>query len=297
MNDLHEWPGDSTTVERWMRDSLRPDPSEFEIRGIDDVRISSTVDGDDLERLVVDGTGVALRLRVPKHDSAPGASARPAASAPPATPEIVERRRGTARTVRMLARPVEIEGIPLTIDVQLDDAPIEWQVSASPVVARRPESRYAIVLADDGEGMRGSFLASMAADDLTPLLTAILRPALKAGGARLRHLAVTAAQDGTDGIRIDAAAGVRWRLIGASARGRARIGVEPDGVVTVRDLRVGSRNPFVALALRAARKTIRAEIGRRHNLNESLTADGMRLRLHDLRVTVGDEIRVSARLG
>lgn len=34
----------------------------------------------------------------------------------------------------------------------------------------------------------------------------------------------------------------------------------------------------------------------RSTMNESLTADGMRLRLHDLRVTVGDEIRVSARL-
>ncbi|MFK0403166.1 hypothetical protein ACIQTT_12600 [Microbacterium sp. NPDC090225] len=287
----HEWPGDSATVEQWMRESLRPDPSEFELRGIDDVRISSTVDGDHLERLIVDGTGVALRLRVPKHDSAPTASASPVA------PDVVERRRGTARTVRMLARPVEIEGIPLTIDVQLDDAPIEWQVFASPVVAGRPESLYGIVLADDGAGMRGSFLASMTADDLTPLLTSLLRPALKAAGMRLRHLSVTGAQDGTDGIRIDGAAAVRWRLIGASARGSARIGIEPDGVVTVRDLRVGSTNPFVALALRAARKNIRAEIGRRHDLNASLAADGVALRVHDLRVTVDDEIRISARVG
>lgn len=286
----HDWPGDSLTVTRWVGASLRPDPSEFEIHGIDDVRISCTVDGHDLDRLVVDASGVALDLGAPRPDRTP------TASAPPTAPEIVERRRGTARTVRMLARPVEIAGIPLTVDARLDDAPIEWQVYASAAAEARPESRYGVVLADGGDGMRGSFLASMAAADLTPLLTAILRPALKAEGARLRHLTVTAAQDDTDGIRVDAVAAVRWRFIAASARGSARIGIEPDGVLTVRDLRVGSRNPFIALALRAARKTIRAEIGRRHDLNESLAADGVRPRLHDLRVTVDDEIRVSARL-
>jgi hypothetical protein len=287
----HDWPGDSLTVKRWARASLRPDPSEFEIRGIDDVRISATVDGDDLDQLVVDASGIALDLGAPRHDRTP------TASLPPVAPEIVERRRGAARTVRMLARPVEIEGIPLAIDAQIDDAPIEWQVYASPVAEGRPESRYGLTLAEGGAGMHGSFLASMRTSDLAPLLTALLRPAFQASGARLRRLTVTAAQDGADGIRVDGAAGVRWRLLSASARGSARIGVDPDGVLTVRDLRVGSRNPFIALALRAARKTIRAEIGRRHDLNASLAVDGVTVRLHDVRVTVADEIRISARIG
>lgn len=287
----HDWPGDSHTVTRWARASLRPDPSEFEIRGIDDVLITSTVDGDDLDQLVVDASGVALDLGAPRPDRSP------TASAPPAAPEIVERRRGTARTVRMLARPVTIEGIPLTVDAQLDDAPIEWQVYASPVAEGRTESRYGLTLTEGGAGMRGSFLASMRTSDLTPLLTAILHPAFQAAGARLRRLRATASQDGADGIRVDGSAAVRWRFIAASAKGTARIGIDPDGVLTVRDLRVGSRNPFIALALRAARKTIRAEIGRRHDLNASLAIDGVTVRLHDLRVTVGDEIRISARIG
>lgn len=287
----HDWPGDSPTVTRWARASLRPDPSEFEIRGIDDVRISSTVVGDDLDQLLVDASGVALDLRVRRHDRTS------TASVPPSDPVIVERRRGTARSVRILARPVEIEGIPLTVDAQLDDAPIEWQVYAAPVTEGRPESRYGLTLADGGAGMRGSFLASMRASDLTPLLTAILRPAFQAARARLRRLTVTAAQDGADGIRVEGAASVRWRVISASARGSARIGIEPDGVLTVRDLRVGSRNPFIALALRAARTTIRAEVGRRHDLNASLAVDGVTVRLHDVRATVGEEIRISARVG
>lgn len=287
----HDWPGDSATVTRWARASLRPDPSEFDLRGIDDVHISSTVVGDDLDQLVVDASGVALGFSVPRNDRTP------TASAPPAAPEIVERRRGTVRTVRMLARPVEIDGVPLTIDAQLDEAPIEWQVYASPVTEGRPGTRYGLALADGGSGMRGSFLATMLTADLAPLLTAIVRPAFEAAGARLRRLRITVAQDGADGIRFDGAAGVRWRFISASARGSARLGIDPDGAVTVRDLRVGSRNPFIALALRAARRTIHAEIGRRHDLNAMLAADGVAARLHDMRVTVGDEIRISARIG
>ncbi|PRB12055.1 hypothetical protein [Microbacterium sp. MYb62] len=296
-----EWPGDAATVTRWMRASLRPDESEIEVRGLDDVRVSCELDGDDLEHLTLDASAVGLRVRAPKQgasvpsSSVPSASV-PSASVPSPTPAVLRRRTGTARRIRLTAQPVRVEGIPLVVDAQVHDAPIEWLVHAAPAVAGRPESRFGIEIAGDGAGMRGSFLASLAASDLTPLLTAVLRPALRAGGVRLRRLTVTVAPDGADGIRVDGAASVRWRVVPASARAMARIGVHPDGIVTVRDVQVSSGNPLIALALRTARKTIRAEIGRTHDLNESLGIGDSGPRLHDVRITVDDEITIAARL-
>ncbi|MFK3677713.1 hypothetical protein ACI2IP_08275 [Microbacterium sp. NPDC090218] len=291
MTTPQQWPGDAAAVTRWVRASLVPDASEFEVRGLDDVRVSCEMDGDDLTHLTLDASGVGLRLRVPKHDpSSP-------VSVPAPAPPVVSRRRGIARTIRLIARPVRLERIPLVVDAQVHDAPIEWLEHAAPVVADRPESRFGIEIAGDGAGMRGSFLASLAASDLTPLLTAVLRPALAAGGVRLRRLRVSVAPDGPDGFRIDGAGSVRWRIVPASARATARIGVHPDGIVTVRDVTVRSGNPLVSVALRAARKSIRGEIGRTHDLNEVLGTEVSAVRLHDVRVTVDDDITIAARLG
>lgn len=338
MTPSEQWPGDSATVTRWVRASLRPVESDLEIRGLDDVRVSAEVRGHDLDNLTIDASGVKLRLRAPKRTDSSSATATappPApAGAPPLdspasevplpeipTPEVVSRTTGIARTLRLRASPVRVQGIPVTVEAQLHDAPIEWQTYAEPVTAGRPESRYGIDIAGDGygDGTKGSFRASMRSGDLTRLLTAVLRPTLKAGGVRLRRITATVVPDSgatgtsgaedavpenatvadgpTDGIRIEVKAGIRWRLIGASARGVARIGVHPDGVITVRDLQVGSFNPFVALALRAARKTIRAQIGRTYDLNEMAGADGSGPRVHDVRVTAGDDLTLAARLG
>lgn len=293
MTTPREWPGDAPTVTRWVRAALRPDESEFEVRGLEDVRVSCAMDGDDLEHLTLDASGVSLRLRVAKHDTAPSAPA----AVPVSAPGVLSRRTGTARTIRLIARPVRVERIPVVIDAQLHGAPIEWLVHAAPLVVGRPESRFGIEIAGDGAGMRGSFLASLATSDLAPLLTAVLRPALKAGGVRLRRLSASIVQDGVDGIRIDGAASLRWRFVPASARARARIGVASDGTLTVRDIRVSSGNLLVSLALRAARRSIRAEIGRSHDLNEALGLGGSATRLHDVRITVDHDITVTAHIG
>ncbi|QNA93807.1 MULTISPECIES: hypothetical protein [unclassified Microbacterium] len=293
MTPAQEWPGDAATVTRWVRASLRPEEAELEVRGLADVRVSCEVAGDDLEHLTLDASDVELRVRAPKNGTASSA----AATTPSETPAVVHRRRGTARTLRVTARPVRIEGVPLTIDAQVHDTPVEWLVYAEPAVAGRPESRFGIEVVEEGAGMRGSLLASLGAADLTPLLTRVLRPAVQAGGMRLRRVRAHVAQDGADGIRVDVAAGVRWRVLPASARATVRVGLRPDGVITVRDIRVSSGNPVIALALRAARKPIRAEIGRSHDLNEILGLGSSAPRLHDVRVTIDDDITITARLG
>ncbi|MBO0980859.1 hypothetical protein [Microbacterium sp. SD291] len=282
------WPGDSETLIRWIRVSLQPSDAET-VRGLDDVRITADVSGADVENLLIDATGVDLSLH-PEREL-------PAVTPPPAEPEVVQRTRGNLRTARITAEPMRIEGISLRFDLRLHDAAVDWLLHAEPVDPAHPETIHGMDLANDGAGMHGSVTASLRSDDLAPLLTAVIRPLLESGGIHLRSLDATVVQDGADGIRIEGAAGIRWRLLGASARGSARIGVSSDGVVAVRDLELGSRNPLVAFALRMIRRQVRAQIGKTIDLNEDLPLDGDGPRLTDVRVTARDDLSVSARLG
>lgn len=284
--DLH-WPGDGDTVIRWIRAGLQPTDAEL-VRGLERVRISADVSGATLELLSIDASGVELGL-LPVNDAASGSTAAPGA------PEVVQRRPGAIRTVRLIADPVRIEGIAVSIDAQIQDIPVEWLVYAGPSIPDQPETIHGIDLADDGAGMRGAFTISLRSEDLSPLITSLVRPLLAGNGIHLSRLKAKVTQDGADGIRLDAAAGVRWRLLGASARGTAHVHVSPDGIITLRDLKVGSRNPLVMLALRAVRQSVREQIGKSVDLNEDITSAGGP-RLTDLRVVAGDDLTVSARL-
>ena len=289
MSARRNWPGDADTVVRWVRESLRPDDAAM-VRGLEDVRIAAKVSGTDLESLFIDASGVELSL-------APTPTMSATASVPVAVeePPVAQRSTGVLRSVRVTAAPVRIEQIPVSIDVQIYDAPVQWLVYERPVITDRPESIHGLELAEDGTGMRGALTASLRAADLTPLLTAVVRPMLNTTGIRLRRLSVEVVQDGAEGIRIEGRAGIRWRMLGASATGVARVGVSPGGIVTLRDLRIGSRNPLVAIALRAARRSVREQVGRSFDLNGEFTSTGGP-RLSDVRVVAAKGLTVSARL-
>lgn len=283
------WPEDADAVIRRIREELAAAGEHLD--GLGAVRISADLRGDDLEQLTIDATGVELRLRPqPAAGSQTGMDA-----AAPTTGEIRSRRAGTARQVRLIAAPVRVDGIPLAIDVELVDAPIDWLEYARPTDPRRSETVVGVEIRDDGAGMRGTLSASMRAADVGPLIERLAHAALAAEGVDVRSVRVVLHQDGADSIRIDARARARWKLLRASARAKARLRISPDAVVTVEYLEVGSRNPVVALALRAARKTVRAQIGRSIDLNSESPSSA--LRLHGLRVTVGRDVSVEARLG
>lgn len=284
--DLH-WPGDAETVIRWVRAALQPTDAEL-VRGLENVRISADVSGSTLESLSIDASGVGLTLL-------PAPDALTAETAAPPEPDVVQRRPGVLRNLRLTADPVRVEGIAVSIDAQISDVPVEWLVYAVPTAPDQPETIHGIDLADGGAGIRGSFTASLHAEDLAPLLSSLVRPALHGYGIRLSRLKATVTQDGADGVRIEAGAGIRWRLLAASARGSARVHVSPDGIVTLRDLTIGSRNPFVSLALRAVRRSVQDQIGKSFDLNDDLSVAGGP-RLTDVRVVAGDDLTVSARL-
>jgi hypothetical protein len=298
--DTLAWPDSSETVIEWARASLRPDDG-VEIVGLDDIEVSATLVGADLEHLTLDATGVSLRIHSAGKNQTHAASRSPSqlnsSLQPNPVPAVATRRRGTAHFIRFNAAPVRVEGFPVAVDVQLSDAPIEWLSYQHPVMPGRPESAYLLDLADDGAGMQGSAVASVRTDDIGPLLSSILQPALREAGVRLRRLNLRVAQDGEDGIRIEGSAAIRWRLLTASARGAARLSVSRDGLLIVHELSVGSRNPIVAVALGAVRKVIRSQVGRSHDLNALIAGDDTAPRLHDVRVIVDEDINVSARIG
>lgn len=294
------WPGDSATVVRWVRSALRraaQDSGEIALKGIEDIEVSAALTGYDLEHLTLNATGTKLTLgwNAPPMPTDPVTNAPVAEDAP--EPEIVTREPGIVKNFRFSARPMRIERSPLNIDVQAFDVPIQWLTAAEPAVPGVPESIHSLVPGDDQSGMRGTFHVSIATKDLVPLITSVARPMLREGGIHLGRLRLEIARDGADGIRVTAYAGVRWKLLMASARAEARIEVTKDAVIAVRDLRLGSRNPLVKFALLFARTHVRAVVGQQIDLNETIAEDGMNLRLHDVRIGTGEHLSVEGRLG
>ncbi|MFK4762990.1 hypothetical protein ACI3KS_18845 [Microbacterium sp. ZW T5_45] len=277
------WPQDADAVVRWIRSELTTDA---EFSGLDDIRISADIGGDDLSLLTMDATGAHL-------------TTLPSASSKPSTPEaeVRSRRAGIAREIRVIAAPVHIAEVPLTIDAEVRDAPIDWVEYERSADAALADDRNGIRLRDGGRGMSGSLTFSMRTADVEPLIERVMRTALETGDARVRRLRVGIHQDGADGARIIGSAAVRYKLLFASVRGEACVRVTRDGVLTIEDLRASSRNPLVALALRVARRSIRDQIGRRIDLNEEFGLAASGPRLHDVRVRIDRDLHVEARLG
>lgn len=284
------WPGDSATVENWVRAVLRHSASvdEIAVQGLDGVRVTADLDGLDLRELTVDATRADLRI-TPNRDAAPGARPGDAVQ-----PDELAREVGIARTVRFTALPMRIQKTPVTIDIRVEDLPLAWITYAEPTEPGLPESRYALAPDDERDGLRGTFRFAIAADDIGPLVTMVMRPLLREGGVRLGRVRI--AVDGAgDDIRISASAGLRWKLLFASARAEATVSVTHDGVVTVKALTLGSHNPAVKVALLFARRHVREVVGRTFDAGEMFNDEGSGIRLHDIRVGTGHELSVAGR--
>ncbi|HWK76912.1 hypothetical protein [Microbacterium sp.] len=296
------WPGDSATVVRWLRATLHAevaDSREARINGLDDVKIAADLSGKDLQHLTLDATRVRLQF---DWRASPDLAARNEA-ARHHDPQPVSEEPGTIQELRIRATPIRIEGTDVNIDVQAFDVPILWQIFAAPTDPRHPESINGLSAPDDLSSARGSFSASVRTQDLVPLLTSVLRPALAEVGIRLGRVKLDVTGDGSDGIHVTAYAGGRWKLLLASAHADAKVRVTRDAVITVNELTLGSRNPLVALALRFTRKHVREVVGKPYDLNRAIEG-GARgdeqgatsARIYDLRVATGEDFSVSGRV-
>ncbi len=290
------WPGDSATVVNRVRSALKQVSADGEVSvdGLERVKVSAELVGTDLNHLTLDATNVKLHFTVADHSAA---TPQPSGGSEPEAPEPALRQSGIAKDFRFVARPMHIQRTPVTVDVRLFDTPILWLTFAEPADTAVPDSVHALTPDEDLESVRGTFHASIRTRDIAPLITSVARPLLEEGGLRLGRVRLTAAGDGGDGIRISASAGVRWKLLMASARADAQVVITPDAVITIRDFTVGSRNPLIKFALLFVRKQVRAIVGRSIDLNESMADGGTNLRVHDVRVSADDQLSVEGRIG
>ncbi|WP_440719948.1 hypothetical protein [Microbacterium sp. 22242] len=288
---LSSWPGDASTVERWLRAMLSAGDG-FRMDGSDRIRIDVALDGDDIETLDLIATRVNLRPELVDESSSPGDGA-----ARPSKPAEIERRPAVLRHGRLSADPVRVHRIPIRIDATLDRLPIAWVRYERPLDPHRPETAFTIDASDPARDTVGSLSATMRTSDVGPLLLTMMRPAVAAQGLRLHRLDIAASQDAEGRILIDLRGSARWKLLAARVRAGITVRVAPDAVVTVERLHVSSRNILVAVLLRFARAELRDAEGRSYDLNGDLAKDAALPRLRDVRVTAGEEISVSARLG
>lgn len=289
------WPADTAAVVRWVRSALRrasQESGEIALTGLEDVEITAALTGYDLEHLTLDATGTKITIDL-QSPPVPATARTTEAS----EPEIIARERGTAKSFRVTARPVRIERSPLHVDVQAFDVPILWLTAAEPADPAVPESIHALVPDDDQGRLSGTFRVAIATKDLAPLIASTARPMLREGGVRLGRLRLDVRGSGAAGLRIDAYAGLRWKLLMVSVRAEARIEVSRDAVITIRDLALGSRNLLVKVALLFARKHVRRVIGRTIDLNQAIAEDGTSIRVHDLRVDAGEQLSIEGRFG
>lgn len=285
------WPGDAATVERWLREELRANVvsgSELQLDGVDDIRITAQLDGTDLEHLLIDATGVNLTVQMQDDAQLAAADALPAA-----VPEIISRTPGMLRTGRLIADPVMVQGFPVHVDATVSDAPVDWAEYADDREQGRPASRFGIEESPGPATSSGSFSVRIQAADIAPLLVAIARPMLATAGVRLRRLECTITVGQRQVVTVHALASARWKIFGVSARATASVQISPDAVVTVKRVRLSSSNPLVAIALFAVRSQVRASEGQRFDLNAE--AGPVSPRVHDLRVTAGDDVAIAGR--
>jgi len=282
------WPGDARTIEQWLRARMLAElasGTDARIDGLDRVRISVDATGTVIDHLLVDATGVKLTLH------ASGAAAP--APGGPAEPVVVARQDGMLRSARLVADPVKVQGLPVHLDVTLNELPFAWVTYDAEQTPGDPTSRNGVDEAETaGASPTGSFTASARVDDIGRMLNRILR-ARPAGSVRVRRIDVAIEDAGAARLQVRAAGTVRWKLLAARVRAEATVHITPDAVVTLERLRLTARNPLIALALRMLRSQTTEIEGQTHDLN----ADAGSIRIHDLRVTAGETLRVTGRIG
>lgn len=337
------WPGDAATVERRLRTELFAeiaDSPDLRITGVDDIRTTVDLDGTEIAHLLIDATGVKLKMKPGSREpgssegsgaptsggptsggpgaggpgsGAPGAggsrSGGPASGGPASDPEpepdaehepaVIERTPGVLRFARVTADPVTVQGYDIHIDATLQNVAFDWARYAEPLRPHQPETAFGIADPVEMSTPTGTFTARMRADELGPLIESAARPLLKESGMRLRRFETSVTADAEQNVMIDGIASVRWKIFYATLRAHAEVHVDPDAIITVKAVRLSSRNPLIALGLRMMREELRGAEGQRFDMNADMKAESTprALGVHDLRVRVTQSIEVSGRIG
>jgi hypothetical protein len=260
--------------------------------GLDQASVTAVLDGFDVASADVDLSGVVVSL-----DGAAGQAgqAGPASAGPLETgaakrwnPEIVRREPATLRRVRVDAHPLVAVDLPVDVTAELEGLRFDW-VEGS-------DGRVGVQPAEPTGAHPVSGHARIAVDKAGLVATArgLLTVVLLQQGITLTGLDVDLVSRGprAAALRVDAAI-KKGMFLSARVQATASVSIDADMVLAVRDVQLTSGNPLVAALLGTVKGRVEAATSRDIDL-ATLLPDGVRLA--DVRLDVGQELVVSARL-
>lgn len=185
------------------------------------------------------------------------------------------------------ANPIEIDGIPANLHVDLVDVPFFWVTDSDEKVWFGVEDKSAPELT-------GSFSAVMEKSALNKAAFKAAAFAAEQRGFKLVALDMDIEQSGTDFV-IKGEAKLRKSILQATAQATVVATYDPKTLtLIVKQIDIGSSNPAVGMVLRMAEDKIAAYRGKVIDLNKELTRTGQQLT--ELDITVGpSDVSVSGK--
>lgn len=247
-----------------------------ELTGVADatpVRVDAELDGADVVRLAIDGTGLRVRDL-------------PRATAAPSPAQVTGRTHAVIFALRVDAHPATLVGVPADIRVALADVPFAW-------VEGGDGSLAAELLEPSADApVTGDVRVSVARADLVEGIRTQATALAAAQGVTLTRLDVDLVSRGPRALSVVADARLRKGLLSAPARLQATAVLDDDLVLTLRDVEVSSSNPLLATMLSVARGRLDDVARRRVDLGAQLPPG---VRLSEVRLDVGETIVLTVR--
>ncbi|MDR7385768.1 hypothetical protein [Promicromonospora iranensis] len=248
--------------------------------GLERASIDAVLDGADIVSADIDLTGVVVAGGAPGQAGAAGSERW--------QPEVVRCEPGTLRRLRVDAHRLVAVDLPVDVTAELEGLRFDW-VEGS-------DGRVGVLPVEPSEAYPVSGHARVAVDKAGLVATArgLLSVLLQQQGITLTGLDVDLVSRGprAAALRVDAAI-KKGMFLSARVQATASVSVDENMVLAVRDVQLGSGNPLVAALLGTIKGRVEAATSRDIDLAEKLP-DGVRLA--DVRLDVGQELVVSARL-
>jgi hypothetical protein len=271
-------PADGADLAARIRSSLA-DELGGRADGLDRASISTVLDGASVASASIDLSGVVVRTDGGGGSAAPDRLWRP---------EVLRREPGTLRRLRVDAHRIVAVDLPIDVTAELEGLRFDW-VEGS-------DGRVGVLPVEPTEEHPVSGHARVAVDKAGLVATArgLLTVVLQQQGITLTGLDVDLVSKGPRAadLRVDAAI-KKGMFLSARVQATASVSVDAKMVLAVRDVQLASGNPLVAALLGTIRGRVDAVANQDIDLAEKLPAG---VRLADVRLDVGQELVVSARL-
>ncbi|GAA1727161.1 hypothetical protein GCM10009809_23580 [Isoptericola hypogeus] len=244
--------------------------------GLDRAAVDAELDGADVAALGLDLTGVAFGAT----QQAPGIDWSPAS--------VTSREPGTVRRLTLDAHPLTAVDLPVDVTAEAAGLRFAWVEGADGQVGFEP------VEPDDAHPVTGHARVAVSRAGLVATVHGLLAVSLQSQGITVSDLDVQLDSRGPRAVGLRIEAKIRKGFLSAAVSATASASVDDAMVLAVGDVRISSGNPLVAAMLGAVRGRVEDAANRRIDLAAALPPG---VRLVDVRLDVGDELVLSARLG